>query len=58
MARAAETGAKVKDSPHQAILRLADRLTGAGLGKPADSSDPCCGSQTTSETPAGGKCCN
>jgi AhpD family alkylhydroperoxidase len=58
MARAAETGAKVKDSPHQAILRLVDRLTGAGLGKPADSSDPCCGSQTTSETPAGGKCCN
>jgi len=58
MARAAETGAKVKDSPHQAILRLANRLTEAGLGKPADSSDPCCGSQTTSETPAGGKCCN
>ncbi|MGD0208783.1 MAG: arsenite methyltransferase [Verrucomicrobiota bacterium] len=44
MARAVETGAKVKDSPHQAILRLADRLTGAGLGKPADPSDPCCGS--------------
>jgi len=44
MARAVETGAKVKDSPHQAILRLADRLTGAGLGKPVDPSDPCCGS--------------
>jgi len=57
MARAAETGAKVKDSPHQAILRLAGRLTGVGLGKPADASDPCCGSQTADETPAGGKCC-
>jgi AhpD family alkylhydroperoxidase len=58
MARAAKTGASVKDSPHQAILRLADRLTGAGLGSPADSSDPCCGSQTAGQTPADGKCCN
>ena len=57
MARAAETGATVKDSPHQAILRLADKLTGAGLGKPADAGDPCCGSQTAGETPAAGKCC-
>ena len=57
MARAVETGAKVKDSPHQAILRLADRLTGAGLGQPADTVDPCCGSQTASETPTSGKCC-
>jgi len=45
MARAVEMGAKVKDSPHQAILRLADRLTGAGLSLPADVSDHCCGSQ-------------
>jgi AhpD family alkylhydroperoxidase len=44
IARAVQTGAKVKDSPHQAILRLADRLTGAGLSQPADASDPCCGS--------------
>jgi len=44
MARAVETGLKVKDSPHQAILRLADRLIGAGLSQPADASDPCCGS--------------
>jgi AhpD family alkylhydroperoxidase len=53
MARAVETGAKVKDSPHQAILRLADRLTGAALSRPTDASDPCCGSQTprmTSDT--------
>jgi arsenite methyltransferase len=53
MARAVETAAKVKDSPHQAILRLADRLTGAGLSGPADSSDPCCGSQAASKSPAG-----
>jgi AhpD family alkylhydroperoxidase len=56
LARAVEMAAKVKDSPHQAILRLADRLTGAGLGKPVDASDPCCGSQTASETEVSGKC--
>jgi len=58
MVRALETGAKVKDSPHQAILRLADRLTGSALSKPADSSDPCCGSQGASEQQPGGKCCS
>ena len=58
MARAVETGARVKDSPHQAILRLADRLTGTGLSQPADSSDPCCGSQTASMPPTEGKCCD
>ena len=44
VARAVEMGARVKDSPHQAILRLADRLTGAGSSKPVGTSDPCCGS--------------
>ena len=57
MARAATMGARVKDSPHQAILRLAGRLTGTGLGKPADASDPCCGSKTADEPRADGKCC-
>ncbi len=56
MARAATIGARVKDSPHQAILHLADRLTGAGLGKPADASDPCCGAQAK-EKLSGEKCC-
>jgi AhpD family alkylhydroperoxidase len=56
MARAVETGAKAKDSPHQSILRLADRLTGSALSKPADASDPCCGSQVASEPQTGGKC--
>ncbi len=57
MARAVETGATVQDSPHQAVLRLAARLTGAGLSQPADASDPCRGAPAASETPAGGQCC-
>jgi AhpD family alkylhydroperoxidase len=58
MARAAKTAVLVKDSPHQAILHLVDRLTGAGLGKPADASDPCCGAQNAGEPRAAGKCCS
>ena len=54
MARAVETAAQVKDSPHQAILRFADRLTGSLLGRPADTADPCCGSRATA-APAGKK---
>jgi AhpD family alkylhydroperoxidase len=57
MARAVAMGAKVKDSPHQAILRLADKLTGAGLGQPADASDRCCGSQSEAQRPGAAKCC-
>jgi AhpD family alkylhydroperoxidase len=57
MARAVATGAKVKDSPHQAILRLADKLTGASLGQPADAADRCCGSQDTGEPAGKPKCC-
>ena len=57
MARAVTTGTRVKDSPHQAILHLADQLTGNGLGKPADASDPCCGSKTAEEPRSDGKCC-
>ena len=56
MARAMRMGARVKESPHQAILRLADRLTGAGLSKPADASDRCCSPQEEKPT-ASGKCC-
>jgi AhpD family alkylhydroperoxidase len=56
MARAVETAAKVKDSPHQAILRLADRLTGSVLGTPGDTADPCCGSRAAVES-AGKQCC-
>jgi len=57
MARAVATGAKVKDSPHQAILRLADKLTGAGLSQPTDVSDRCCGSQEAREAAGKSKCC-
>jgi len=57
MARAVAMGAKVKDSPHQAILRLADHLTGAGLGQPADAADPCCGSLETRKPEGKAKCC-
>ena len=56
VARAVEMAAKVKDSPHQSILRLAGRLTGSGSNKPADASDPCCGSQNAGES-KGEKCC-
>lgn len=43
MARAIEMGAKVKDSPHQAILRLADKLTEAVLSDRNPEPDACCG---------------
>jgi AhpD family alkylhydroperoxidase len=53
MARAVGMGAKVKDSPHQAILRLADKLTGAGLGDPATASHSCCGERTATDDSGG-----
>ena len=40
MARAVEMGAKVKDSPHQAILKLAHRLTGSDLEHAGDRTGP------------------
>jgi AhpD family alkylhydroperoxidase len=57
MARAVEMGAKVKDSPHQSILRLADKLTGAGLSNPTLAADPCCGPANSKTTETGGRCC-
>ena len=61
MARAATTGARVKDSPHQAILRLADKLTGASLSNPAAASDPCCGDKAatdkSNDSSRAGRCC-
>jgi arsenite methyltransferase len=57
MSRAVEMGAKVKDTPHQSILRLADRLTGTGLAGPAAGAEACCapeeGGKGTTTTP----CC-
>ncbi len=57
MAKAVVMGAKVKDSPHQAILRLAHKLTGAGLDQPADATDRCCGSQDARNQASKAKCC-
>jgi AhpD family alkylhydroperoxidase len=57
MAKAVTTAAKVKDSPREAILRLADKLTGSGLGHPADDSDRCCGSRDVQKAAGGSKCC-
>ena len=57
MARAVAMGAKVKDSPHQAVLRLADKLTGGGLSQPADPSDRCCGAESEGQKGTAGKCC-
>ena len=53
IASAVKLAAGVKDSPHQAILRLADKLTGASLSNPAAASDPCCGDQAGTDKPSG-----
>ena len=57
MARAVQMGAKVKDSPHQAILKLADRLTGAALTQPSSEPDVCCGAAQAGGSPVSKKCC-
>ncbi len=56
MARAVAMGVKVKDAPHQSILRLAGKLTGASLSHPAVASDPCCGDPAGTDKPSGGCC--
>jgi AhpD family alkylhydroperoxidase len=57
MAQAVQMGAKVKDSPHQAILKLADRLTGADLSQPSPEPDVCCGAAEAGGSPVSIKCC-
>jgi AhpD family alkylhydroperoxidase len=57
MARVVEMGTKVKDSPHQSILRLADKLTGASLSNPAAAPDPCCGDKAGADK-SSGACCD
>ena len=56
MARAVAMGAKVKDSPHQAVLRLADKLTGSRVGPAEAGEDSCCGEEKGGNK-AGGACC-
>jgi AhpD family alkylhydroperoxidase len=57
MASAVKMAANVKDSPHQAILRLADKLTGTSLSDPTTAPDPCCG-DTAGAGKSGGDCCD
>ena len=58
IASAVTMAASVKDSPHQSILRLADRLTGAGLSDPAAAAaDPCCGTAKTPGAEPAAPCC-
>jgi len=57
MASAVKMGAAVKDSPHQAILRLTDKLTGIDLNNPAAASDRCCGTASTSGAEPEIPCC-
>ena len=56
MAQAALMGAKVKDAPHQSILKLADRLLGSSVGPAGADEDSCCGEQKGGSK-AGGTCC-
>ncbi len=57
MASAVRTGAAVKDSPHQAILRLADKLTGSALSDPNPAPDSCCGGSSSAEGAPSAECC-
>lgn len=57
MASAVKTATMVKDSPHQAVLRLADKLTGASVGSSATASDPCCGSAPQENSATTSPCC-
>ncbi len=57
VASTVKMAAKVKDSPHQAILRLAGKLTRVSFGNPAAASDPCCETATTSGSEPAASCC-
>ncbi len=56
MAQAALMGAKVKDAPHQSILKLADRLVGSSVGPAEAEEDSSCGEQKCGSK-TGGACC-
>jgi arsenite methyltransferase len=58
MARAVEMGARVKDSPHPSILKLAHRLSGAAPTIPTPPPARCRDSQeATGEETVSGACC-
>ncbi|MCX6865735.1 MAG: carboxymuconolactone decarboxylase family protein [Verrucomicrobia bacterium] len=56
MAHAVRTAAMVKDAPHQAILRLAERLTGNSPSQSNTLSTPCCSDTVRENNPSA--CCN
>ncbi len=55
MASAVNLAARVKDSPHQSILRLADKLTGGSRSDSQATADSCCSDAAGN---AGGGCCS
>jgi len=57
MASAVEMASKVKDSPHQSILRLAGKLTGSPYAEASLSTDPCCGASTGESAEGQSSCC-
>ena len=54
---AVKIAASVKDSPHQSILRLANRLTGAALSAAEAAGDPCCGAASAKNSQTAASCC-
>ena len=58
MASAVKTAAGVKDSPHQSILRLANRLTGAGLSAAEAAGDQCCEAASAKDLETAVPCCS
>jgi AhpD family alkylhydroperoxidase len=58
MASAVKTAADVKHSPHQSILRLANRLTGSGLTAAEAAGDPCCGAASAKDSETAASCCS
>ena len=57
MASAVKMAVGVKDSPHQSILRLANRLTGSGLSTAEAAADPCCGAAAANDSAPSDPCC-
>jgi AhpD family alkylhydroperoxidase len=58
MARAVEIAAKVKDSPHQSVLKLATRLTGSTHAGLSLEPDRCCGTEAANRPPGTTNCCD
>jgi AhpD family alkylhydroperoxidase len=57
IASAVQMAVKVKNAPHEAILRLANRLTGSSLQASDGASDPCCGAADAKAATSENPCC-